>query len=260
MKHPFSIFPQWWKNWRIQAAALLLVSLFGFFYYRRRISVLREKQDLLKIINEQQQQLIRAELETLESERSRIAKDLHDSIGTNLAAIKLFLSGFFKMNNEPNAAIIATTLQETIQGTRDIIANLAPSDLERFGLVEAIKIYSHRMKNQFNISLEINSLGQEVNKPEINIHLFRILQELLTNSLKYSGAKKITITLNFSSEGLFIIYKDDGVGFEIDSIKKGNGLLNIQSRMQILEGTIKFESGSNGVVYQLEVPLKVNQS
>lgn len=260
MRRPFSISPQWWKNWRIQSASLMLLGIFGFVYYRRRIKVLREKQDLLKIINEQQQKLIRAELETLESERSRIAKDLHDSIGTNLAAIKLFLSGFFKLSNEPNAAIIETTLQETIQGTKDIIANLAPSDLERFGLVEAIKIYSHRMQDQFNIALELISMGQEVNKPEINIHLFRVLQELLTNSLKYSGAKKITITINFTSDELMITYKDDGVGFNFNSIKKGNGLLNVQSRIQILEGTIKFDSGSQGVMYYMEVPLKVNQS
>lgn len=260
IKHPLNISPQWLMNWRIQLSLLLMAGLFGFLYYRRRIHLLREKQDLLEIINEQQQKLIRAELETLESERGRIAKDLHDSIGTNLAAIKLFLNSFFKKSNEPNASIIEETLQETIQGTKDIIANLAPADLERFGLVEAIKIYAQRIKDQFDIDIEISSLGIEVNQPEISIHLFRIIQELITNSLKYANAKKITVTISFTSGSLKIHYKDDGVGFNINSIAKGNGLLNIQSRIQILEGTIKFESNNHGVSYRMEVPLKVNQS
>ncbi len=260
LKHPLIISPQWWMNWRIQLAILIMLSLLGFLYYRRRIRLLREKQDLLKIINEQQQQLIRAELETLESERGRIAKDLHDSIGTNLAAIKLFLNSFFKKSNEPNAQIIEATLQETIQGTKDIIANLAPADLERFGLVEAIKIYAQRIKDQFEINIEVDSLGVEAKQPEISIHLFRIVQELISNSLKYASAKKISISTNFTSSSLKIHYDDNGVGFNVNSIAKGNGLLNIQSRVQILEGTIKFESSNSGVSYQIDVPLKINQS
>jgi len=259
-RHPVNISPQWWMNWRIQLTLFLILCIAGFLYYRRRIHKLREKQNLLKIINEQQQKLIRAELETQESERSRIAKDLHDSIGTNLAAIKLFLNSFFKKSNEPDVSIIEATLQETIQGTKDIIANLAPADLERFGLVEAIKIYTQRIKDQFDIDFEVNALGNEANQPEISIHLFRIIQELITNSLKYASAKKITITINFTSQALNIHYKDDGIGFNIDSISKGNGLLNIQSRIQILEGTIKFESGSYGVSYVMAIPLKKNQS
>jgi signal transduction histidine kinase/ligand-binding sensor domain-containing protein len=260
MKHPINISPQWWMNWRIQLTLFLILSLFSYLYYRRRIHRLREKQDLLKIINEQQHKLIRAELETLESERSRIAKDLHDSIGTNLAAIKLFLNSIFKKSNEPDVLIIETTLQETIQGTRDIIANLAPADLERFGLIAAIKIYTQRIKDQFNINFDVSVLGTEINQPEISIHLFRIIQELITNSLKYASAKKITITINFNSHAVKIRYEDDGVGFNINSISKGNGLLNIQSRVQILEGSIKFESSNNGVSYFVEVPLKINQS
>ena len=260
LKHPVNISPQWLMNWRIQLTILVVLSVFGYLYYRRRVHQLREKQNLLKIINEQQHKLIRAELETLESERSRIAKDLHDSIGTNLAAIKLFLNSFFKKSNEPDVSIIETTLQETIQGTRDIIANLAPADLERFGLVEAIKIYSRRIKDQFDIDFDVNSLGIEVKQPEISIHLFRIIQELITNSLKYASAKKITVVINFTSSSVKIRYQDNGVGFNANSISKGNGLLNIQSRVQILEGTIKFESNNNGVSYQIDAPLKRNQS
>jgi signal transduction histidine kinase len=260
LKHPLSISPQWLMNWRIQLGLLLMLSLVGFLYYRRRIHLLREKQNLLKIINEQQQKLIRAELETLESERGRIAKDLHDSIGTNLAAIKLFLNSFLKKSNEPNASIIEATLQETIQGTKDIIANLAPAELERFGLVEAIKIYAQRTKDQFEIDIEVNSLGVEVRQSEISIHLFRIVQELISNSLKYASAKKITVNTSFTSTSLNIHYNDDGIGFNVNSISKGNGLLNIQSRVQILDGTIKFESSKNGVSYHIDVPLKINQS
>jgi len=259
LKHPINISPQWLMNWRVQLAIFITLSMFGYFYYRRRIHLLREKQKLLGIINEQQQKLIRAELETLESERSRIAKDLHDSVGTNLAAIKLFLNSFFKKSNEPNASIIEATLQETIQGTRDIITNLSPAHLELFGLVEAIKIYAQRIKDQFDINIELSALGSEVNQPEISIHLFRITQELITNSLKYASANKITININYTSSLIIIRYEDDGVGFKANSISKGNGLLNIQSRIQILEGKIKFESNGKGVSYHIEVPLKIHQ-
>ena len=259
LKHPVNISPHWLMNWKIQFAIMLALSMFGFLYYRRRIHLLREKQNLLGIINEQQQKLIRAELETLETERSRIAKDLHDSVGTNLAAIKLFLSSFFKKSNEPNASIIEATLQETIQGTRDIITNLSPVHLELFGLVEAIKIYAQRIKDQFKIDIELNALGTEVNQPEISIHLFRIIQELITNSLKYANANKIVVNINYTTSLVIIRYEDDGVGFKANSISKGNGLLNIQSRIQILEGKIKFESNGKGVSYQIEVPLKIHE-
>ncbi len=228
-----------------------------FFYFKRRESLFNEKQKFLKIINEQQQQLINAELETLERERSRIAKDLHDSIGTNLTAIKMTVRSLLKKHMEPKADYVETELQNTIQEVKDIIYELVPSGLTRYGLAEAIHNHVQKIKENIGLEIEVHTFGYEMIKdPKINIAAFRIIQELLSNSLKHSHSKKVTVHLNFFDDLLNILFQDDGIGFNIESIAKGSGLLNIQSRIQTVCGNLKFESGEFGVSYNIDIPLK----
>jgi len=253
----FSVSPPWWKSWYLQASIFVSLMLLFFLYFKRRESLLRERQEYLKIINEQQTKLINAELETLERERSRIAKDLHDSIGTNLTAVKMTVRSLLKKYMEPKADYVETELQNTIQEVKDIIYELVPSGLTRYGLTEVIQNHVQKITENLGLEIEVHSFGSEIIKdPKVNLVAFRIIQELLSNSLKHSQSKKVTIHLNFFDDLLNILYQDDGIGFRAESISNGSGLLNIQSRIQTVQGNLKFESGDFGVSYNIDIPLK----
>ncbi|MGC4023530.1 MAG: two-component regulator propeller domain-containing protein [Cyclobacteriaceae bacterium] len=252
----FIIQPPFWRAWYFQVPLFVLISILGVTYYRRRILRLRERHNYLKIINQQQQNLIRAELETMERERRRIAKELHDSIGTNLSAIKMTIRRLMQKYNEPKSDEVETELQHTIQEIKDIIYELVPAGLSTYGLNEVIKGYAKKIKDNLGLDIEVQSFGPELKDPNLGLTAFRILQELLSNSLKHSEAKKVAIHINVFDDILNIIYQDDGKGFNSESVTKGSGLLNIQSRVQSSLGNLKFESGNFGVFYSIDLPLK----
>jgi len=252
----FTILPPWWRTWYFQLSLVASVLAVGAVYYRNRISRLKEKHNYLKIINEQQENLIRAELQALERERSRIAKELHDSVGTNLSAIKMTVRRLLTKHEEPKADLVEDELQNTIQEIKDIIYKLIPSGLSMYGLTATLRSYTQKIHENLGLDIEVHSYGSDTKEPDINLTSFRIIQELLSNSLKYAQAKKILIHINYFDDILNIIYEDDGIGFNMESVKKGSGLLNIQSRVQTAGGTLRFDSGSFGVSYTIDLPTK----
>ena len=254
----FTIAPPWWETWYFYLAILTSLTFISYLYYKNRLKQYREKHYLLKVINEHQHKLIQSEIETMERERSRIAKELHDGVGTNLTAIKLRVGQLLKQHNEPVAVDVEDQLQLTIKEIKDIIYGLTPSGLERYGLFASLKDYTERLNTTIQTKIDLNIFGKEMDKPEINLLIFRVLQELISNSIKHAQAKSITIHIN-SFEDLFsIVYEDDGVGFSYDSIKNGLGLNNIESRIQSVDGKLTFESGAFGVSYTIDIPVLKN--
>jgi len=249
----FTILPPWWRTWYFQLSFTIAIFLVGALYFWRRILNLREKNNYFRI---QQQNLIRAELDTLERERSRIAKELHDSIGTNLSAIKMTVRRLLKSHNEPRADAVEGELQNTIQEIKDIIYELVPAGIARYGLTETVRTYSKKIHENLGLDIEVHSFGPNVKDPTVLLMCFRILQELLSNTLKHAQAKKALIHINTFDDLLNIVYQDDGIGFDSESVSSGSGLLNLQSRIQILNGNLKFESGTFGVSYNIDIPVK----
>ncbi|MES1181587.1 MAG: ATP-binding protein, partial [Flavobacterium sp.] len=100
--------------------------------------------------------------------------------------------------------------------------------------------------------------GNDLHRYELNIILFRVIQELLSNTIKHSFAKNVAIHINSFDDILNIMYEDDGIGFSYDPVQSGLGLDNVESRIRSIKGTLKFESGKFGTSYTIDIPVTVN--
>lgn len=252
----FQIHPPWWNTWYVRFVAGILIILIGILIYQRSFTQYKEKNAYLQLIYEQQKKLLNAEIETTERERSRIAKDLHDSIGMDLVSIKLMANQIAKKPMEKDVLEIQEQLQKTISEIQNIIYGLTPSGLKLFGLSHGLENYISMVSKNHPVSINLDFQGNEIKDEQIGAMVFRIIQELVTNSIKHSQCKTISLDVNVSSSFIQIIYRDDGVGFDPDKVIPGLGLSNIRSRVESLEGDIKLKSDTAGICYSINLPLK----
>jgi signal transduction histidine kinase len=251
----FSIDAPWYKKWYVYPIAFVIALLIAYLILKNKQSMYREKTKFLNIINEHQQKLIQSQVATIERERNRIAKELHDGVGTNLTAIKLSVRQLLTNHQEPRADDIEDQFQVAIGDIKNIIYDLTPPTLERYGLFIALKNYILKISKNIPINIELKTFGTDINNFNLNIIVFRVIQELLSNSIKHSNATKIIIHLNSFEDLLSVIYEDNGVGFVYDPVQSGLGLDNVESRIRSLNGTLKFDSGNFGVSYNIDIPL-----
>jgi len=202
-----------------------------------------------------------AMIEGQEAERERVAKDLHDSLGGLLSTVKLQfdslenkLDGVSKFKNYQNAnRLLDTACQEV----RDIARNMQPSSLLNLGLVAAVRDLINRIDDPDQRTIDFQHYGLE-NKLENTVALtvYRLVQELLNNSIKHSKAKEILIQLTREENEFIIMVEDDGVGFDVEGVKKGMGTENILSRVNYLKGDLSVHSEKEkGTTTLITVPL-----
>lgn len=249
----------WYRKWYVQVLALIGIAILAYLYFVYQRSIFNQKNHYLKIINEHQQKLIQSEIVTLERERNRISKELHDRVGTNLTAIKLRVNQILQSHHDPHVSEVEEQFQVAIREIKEIIYGLTPPSLERYGLFTSLKNYVGKLNKSIPINISLKTFGKEVTGSDQNIILFRVLQELLNNSIKHSFAKNITIHINSFDDVLNVMYEDDGIGFTYDPLQSGLGLDNIESRIHSVNGTLKFESGKFGISYTIDIPLTVNK-
>jgi signal transduction histidine kinase len=255
----FVISKPWWNQWYTYLTGVVALAVLGFLYFQYWQSIYRQRNHYLKIINEHQQRLIQSEVVALERERNRISKELHDRVGTNLTAIKLTVSRLLQQYREPVASDVEEQFQIAIREIKEIIYALTPPSLERYGLFTGLKNYIGKLHKTIPINISLKTFGKDRSANQINIIIFRVLQELITNSIKHSFAKNITIHINSFDDILNIVYEDDGVGFVYDPTQSGLGLDSIESRIQSVNGSLKFDSGKFGVSYTIDIPVTNNK-
>ncbi len=191
-------------------------------------------------------------IQTEEKERKRFAKDLHDGLGPLLSSVKMSVSTLAQMNqDDASREIIENTelvINESIKSIKEISDNLSPHVLSNFGLVRALSNFINKINiaKTIRISL-ITELKDERFDPNVEVVLYRVVCELINNTIKHAQAKKINISLLIDSEYLTIVYKDDGKGFDVSKIVEqqggnGMGFSNIYSRINSLKGEINIES------------------
>jgi two-component system, NarL family, sensor kinase len=236
--------------------------LLGFLGYRN----FRTKQKLqnLKISElEKDKQLlaIDAMMKGQEEERSRIAKDLHDGLGGLLSGTKLsFTTMKENLILTPENAVqfdkSLTMLDNTMSDLRKVAHNLMPEALVKFGLTEALKDFCSGIQSTKTVSVIYQKLGSdEKYENTTEVFIYRIVQELVNNALKHAQATEILVQLATHKNRIHITVEDNGVGYEIDTIqnKKGNGLNNVEYRVNYLNGTIDtVSSPSNGTAVNIE--------
>ena len=256
------------------AAGFFLVLVALYFIIR----FYSEKIKVEKIMNEQQheidQQKIRELEDTMkissmqsmiigqEKERQRIAVDLHDSLGGLLSAVKLQfdnirlkLNGHFHADQYQHATRLLDTAVEEV---RNISRNLQPGALRELGLVSALKDLINRFEGEAypDIFFQYYNIDEKLDDMTA-LSIYRIIQELINNTIKHAGADEILIQLTTEGDDIVIEYEDDGKGFDPEKLvtKKGMGVENIQSRINYLKGSLSFNSRENeGVSYLIRIP------
>lgn len=219
--------------------------------YQGKKSILHISRDIT-VRKELERKILEATIQTEENERIRFAQDLHDGIGPYLSATKLFLKTL-AMEDDLNEREILTSkavnsIDEIISNIKEISNNISPHVLKNFGLLPAIQSFKKKLKNA-EIEIIINSdFGNKRFNENLEISCFRIIIELINNTIKYAEASEINISLLASDEELTIGFTHNGKGFDIDETlkaRKGQGLFNIINRVNSLKGTHFFNTSKD---------------
>jgi two-component system, NarL family, sensor kinase len=207
-----------------------------------------------------QQARIAAEINTLEAERKRIAGDLHDELGPMLSAIKLQIN-HLEPTDESETVVLEKSSKQIdtiIQRFREISYDLLPNTLVRKGFINATEEFIGKLKILHALKITFASDAFSL-QPQQEINLYRIVQEIIQNTLKHSRATFLNITLIKKEKTILMQTKDDGIGFNYSEKSleaKGVGLLSLQSRAQILGGQlIVHTQPGSGTAFEIEIPL-----
>lgn len=214
-------------------------------------------QKVKSLVQEQELNLIKASIEGQDEERKRIAQELHDSIGGNLAGIKLQLSSLAKGSEELKN--INSQIDETYQLVRDISHTLIPKKFKQNAFTDLVREFANSISKTNTLTVNFHPHPiEKINQLDENIQmeLFKILQELMTNTLKHANAKTVDIHLNLIQNDLSLLFEDNGKGFEALKTGDGIGLGNIKNRIKNLKGTLHIDSALNrGTIIAIELPI-----
>jgi PAS domain S-box-containing protein len=208
-----------------------------------------------------QKNIVKAIILTEEKERTYFSKELHDGLGPLLSTIKLYLEWSKEAGNKQSRIEIIGKAEEIIEDSirtvKEISNKLSPHILINFGLCSAIQNFIDKLRDTSSIKFEFNCMIHRRMGNEIEAAIYRATIECINNTLKYSGAKNIIISLYEVDNQLQWHYLDDGVGFDLKetiAMKKGLGLFNLQNRIQNIGGKIKmFSKPGKGVEYRIVV-------
>ncbi|HEX8562720.1 MAG TPA: ATP-binding protein [Flavobacterium sp.] len=220
----------------ITLLAVSFVKLVRINFKRAVENKLRESRMQL----EYQKNLLESGILVQEQERTRIAADLHDSIIGKLTVVR------FKNQSEYDRAHIDLLLGESIDEARRISHDLSPPMLEFIEMDELVDDIISPWKKYLQIHFHKNSIaGPSINQ-NLKIQIARIVQELIINIHKHSGASEVRVGLKVTTQNLYLAVTDNGNGFDVGEAKKGIGLKNIELRMLYLQGSYKIKSGKKG--------------
>jgi len=234
----------------------LLAGSFIFFFIRAQRRMLAQKEIMQKAALEHREALLRAALQSQEEERKRIGRDLHDDVGSALSNLRMVLSSApdVQAGHKPLIDNIITTV-------RNISHTLSPPGLELFGLDYAL----HELCDTFNTSGKIKLAFQNNAVKETEgiglqnaLTIYRVMQELISNTVKHAKATVINIGIDKAGEALDVFYTDNGVGVTLTPSKKmGMGMQNIEGRLSMINASYEIESSpGNGFSIFIKLPLK----
>jgi two-component system NarL family sensor kinase len=252
----------------IAVMLLMVVSILLAVIYNQRKKN-QHRMTLDKLREQQQNQLIEAAVRSEEMERHRIAETLHDEVGAILSSAKLHLLGIKSevLDNKDQRLHEKgkELLNDVIQKVRGISHNLHSNILKEFGLNEAIRHFIKKITEGTVIKATTDlDDDYKTQNADDDISMYRIVQELVNNILKYANASecKLSSTLEGNELDLVIFHNGNGLTQEqfeeMRYQKEGLGLKNIQNRIILLKGTIQFERANDGYRIRIHVPVKSN--
>lgn len=239
---------------------LLMIVLMLFFHYSKK-RIVKEQIKNIQFQLEQQKKINQATINTQEEERKRIAQDLHDAISSKLNVVSLTTNLLLddvlateEQKKSLNHILKITTT--TLESARKIAHDLLPPVLEKFGLRVALEeLFEDYMKTE-KLQVLYDIAEDKMLSPVQQLHLFRVVQELLNNAVRHGKASQVIFKLQFPMSKINLIFEDNGCGFKTKEItnKSGLGLQNIFSRAAILDCEASFEEKTdcNGVICKIK--------
>ena len=243
--------------------SFLLVVAMMWLYVRFKKNMLRQQFRMQTAELNHQKQLTKVIIESQESERKQIGKELHDDVGNSLASLRLFLDEHLVQYLEANVKAAYTKRIDAIfHKVRTISHQLSIVEIEMFGLREAIFILAENISVPNAFEIKVEELECEI--PDdleytTSVIIYRVLQELLTNTIKHANAHLVNITFECieQTNELIIHYQDDGIGLSSKKKLKGMGFKNIESRLQIANGRFEISNAPiKGFGVTIFVPLR----
>jgi len=248
-------------------ALLSLIGGVSVYLFRRKrkqeLLIACKNEELAKekyqnLFKESQMQAIREKIAGQEEERTRIARELHDGIGGTLAAVKMRLE---EVNHQPNPedmASLVSMVASSWEEVRTISHNLMPPQFEEVSVDRVLQNHVRELNKSNKIDFTIQFLpkhGWEKIPVELQVELYRVIQELCTNIIKYSNATNVEIQLSHLEGNINLIMEDNGVPFIYSS--SGIGYRNLQERIKLFNGSFEKSNGDKlGNTYLVQIPLE----
>jgi signal transduction histidine kinase len=215
----------------------------------------RLDKQALDLHNDKQRLVLSATFNAQEKERFRISNALHDSVCQILYGIRLNLQGIQissdKKKELNNASLL---LDEAIRETREISYELTPSVLRDFGFIAGIKEMAQRMSSRaMKIHSQVDKTADDLDK-EVQLYVFRIIQELINNCSKHTRASEAHIKVTTSDDHVSLYVSDNGAGFKVpmeQAFSEGSGLRAIKNRIYLLGGTMELDTSDQGTIVQI---------
>jgi signal transduction histidine kinase len=250
------------------AGMLILVVSIILFVALYQKKVLAQQNEIQLAENRHQRELLNATIEVAEQEREKIAKNIHDDVGTQLNVIRLHMTKLSrnagdKVLSEEIAKESISMVDESIKTVRGIAHDLMPPTLVKLGLDKGLEELCRQLKHADSLKVELSLATNGVRlAPPVELQLYRAIREVINNIIKHSQASLIRITLRANPELLTAVIGHDGVGItneavnELMQAQKGVGLKSIQSRVQLVKGSIQYLSkGDRDSEIIIEVPV-----
>lgn len=252
------------KNMFLGVAVGAIVVLCVLGYLVLKSLKLKQHSNLQKEIIKQQDLASKSVLAAEENERKRISGELHDGLGQMFSAVKMNLSALHddvKFKDNASAEAFQKTLElvdESCKEVRAISHQMAPNVLLKSGLAIAVRDFINKIDNRkLKINLEAVGLNDRLDQ-NLEMVLYRVIQEIVNNVIKHSGANTLDIQLIKEDAAINVMIEDNGVGFDVSSIAEfdGIGLKNIRSRVEYLKGQVDFSSTlGSGTLVAIYIPL-----
>ena len=232
----FVIRPPWWQTWWFRLVALASVTAI-IFYTTRFIYLYKLREQKLVI----EKQL------AVQYERQRISSDLHDDIGSSLSSINIY-SGLAKKeeSKEMYLEMISQNVNEVVNKLDDLVWSINPNYDTISSVAERLKVYAEPILRVKEIKMNVCADGmiqKTTSHGEDKHNLYMVLKEIINNAVKHANCKNITLDFSINNRELIITVKDDGQGFDSNTIRTGrNGLGNITQRINNMKGVLEIQS------------------
>lgn len=248
------------SNWLVVAGATILLVALAFAFIRFRLAVSRRKlaeEKAQRLEQEKQLVAVQATLDGESAERTRLAKDLHDGLGSMLSLVKFNL-----MQEKGESAVLEAVdvsrfqkalgmLDDSIQELRRVAHHMMPESLLRYGLKASLSDFCEAIP-----MAHFHYFGDETRLPEkLEIMIYRCIHELVNNALKHAQASDINVQLVQEEDRLSFTVQDDGVGFDAEQVTEGMGLKNVRQRVAAFQGKMSIYPSEKGTEIHVEINL-----